>query len=1117
MSGDYSRDSFDGLRDYAGVFLQQGRAVLDSDWNEMVEMFERRIRAGTVDTIGRAVVPRETPIGFEINPSGGGFGIGRGRFYLDGMLLECHGTANFDGTDPTRPDPVFDRARIAEDGPVGVLDEMIAPEAGDYVDYAQQPYWPTPEDLPGEGAYLAYLVAWQREITPTEAPALLEPALGGLDTTTRWQTVWQVRALAGIGEATCETPDGELAGWAELVAPSTARLTTGTIDVEDPEDPCLVPPTEGYTGIENQFYRIEIHQVGTPPDDGSPPSQGDWRFKFSRENASVRAAVTVIATDAESLTLSRIGRDEVLRFRPGDWVEITDDHRELNHRSGQMLRVADVDAETREVEFENAVEADLVPSGVGDDTLAARHTRLIRWDQAGVIRLDDGNEWVDLDADGSDGLIPVPPDDRAIVLESGITVSFSTADGAGTWREMDHWRFAARTAGTQIEILRAAPPDGVQRHYARLAIVVPGAEDVQDDCRVFWPPEVVAGEGCACTVCVTAEGHNSGALTIQVAIDQVEPAGGTVCLEAGLYMLSEPVRIADRIAIRLVGQGLGTILVYQGAGGAVQVETAIDIKLERFTILAAPTDNPDGAPLPVHGVAAVNTGLLAIRRLAVLIASANPEDRFDFGIALDGTQLATKIEECVLIGPHAIGARSSYGLDEDGDQQFVAFAELRVLDCILFAGRSAVRFDRAAINIAAARLSRNLVLSTDAGLRINWAEIPAAGLSIDNSTVVANGSAMILSAGTMRVQDCEISGSGEAGGGILLIPNILPETLTDGQIVGNTIFDIAGAGISIGGAHDTLFIKRNIIRDCGQGAILTTPDASVRHLAIDNNSIERVGAVAGAGFAAGIALTAVESGQIVGNSIRGVGDPGAAGQNAVGIGVQGVGSVDISSNVLSDIGEAQGVSVSVGILAMPPFIGLSIAANRVIGDLEANEAQTDWRAIRIGPLIANPDLDQGNVGAPANGFVTALPVYEPTALVYFNVAGATWAASGGRFAVLLPAARSQITATGNHARSARSLAGAMVSIVDPGTAGMSFAGNQCDLQSGGGLREVVILGATRVSASGNTITHNTDATSLRIVTGRAGAATPLGNITSAGISVHPGGLPPPFEPLNLTA
>jgi hypothetical protein len=108
------------------------------------------------------------------------------------------------------------------------------------------------------------------------------------------------------------------------------------------------------------------------------------------------------------MTVSRIGRDRLLAFREGDWVEITDDRRELDHRSGHMLRVAVVHQETREIEFEGTIPADLIPGG-GGDTLAARHSRLIRWDQRGVIRREDGTAWTDLDAAASDGLIPVPP------------------------------------------------------------------------------------------------------------------------------------------------------------------------------------------------------------------------------------------------------------------------------------------------------------------------------------------------------------------------------------------------------------------------------------------------------------------------------------------------------------------------------------------------------------------------------------------------------------------------------------------------------------------------------------------------------------------------------------
>ena len=88
----------------------------------------------------------------------------------------------------------------------------------------------------------------------------------GVETSSRLQTVWQVRVLgeeAGAG-TTCGSPDAELAGWADLIAPSTGRLTTGTYEVAAVTDPCELPPTGGYRGLENQLYRVEIHDPGQP-------------------------------------------------------------------------------------------------------------------------------------------------------------------------------------------------------------------------------------------------------------------------------------------------------------------------------------------------------------------------------------------------------------------------------------------------------------------------------------------------------------------------------------------------------------------------------------------------------------------------------------------------------------------------------------------------------------------------------------------------------------------------------------------------------------------------------------------------------------------------------------
>src|SRR5512144_2984247 len=93
MSFDISRVTFDPWKDFFGVVMQQGRVQLDSDWNEWVAELQRRLQAGTMDTFGRAVVPRTTPDGFNILATGGALTIGRGRIYVDGLLAENHGAA----------------------------------------------------------------------------------------------------------------------------------------------------------------------------------------------------------------------------------------------------------------------------------------------------------------------------------------------------------------------------------------------------------------------------------------------------------------------------------------------------------------------------------------------------------------------------------------------------------------------------------------------------------------------------------------------------------------------------------------------------------------------------------------------------------------------------------------------------------------------------------------------------------------------------------------------------------------------------------------------------------------------------------------------------------------
>src|SRR5260370_15427626 len=220
-TGDYSRFTFDPRKRFSGVLEQQGRVQLDADWNEAVAIFKRRIRLQALDTFGPVGVAQlTTPEAFLISVVPGpplDLALKPGRIYVDGILAE--------------PFP----------------DETAS--------YLKQPFFPDPPLLPA-GDALVYLDVRKREVTHIEDPALLEPALGGVDTTTRTQSIWQLRVDSRPG-ATCGMTVG--------VPASSGRLSTEAIAPPTTDDACTLPPVAGYRGLENRLYRLEVHTRGPPP------------------------------------------------------------------------------------------------------------------------------------------------------------------------------------------------------------------------------------------------------------------------------------------------------------------------------------------------------------------------------------------------------------------------------------------------------------------------------------------------------------------------------------------------------------------------------------------------------------------------------------------------------------------------------------------------------------------------------------------------------------------------------------------------------------------------------------------------------------------------------------
>ncbi|MEA2142272.1 MAG: hypothetical protein QOI64_702, partial [Solirubrobacteraceae bacterium] len=701
MGADISRLRFDPLEDFSTVVLQQGRLLLDGDFNEYVAMLDRRLRAETCDLTsfgpdakhqGVAWVPRLTPDAFRVSATGGKLSIGRGRMYVDGLVAENHGRG------PLAFDPLLSERTGTADTP-----------------YDEQPYWPVPDALPANGPHLAYLDVWRREVTSVEDPDLVEIAVG-VDTTARTQTVWQVRLLANVpASTTCATADDDIPGWLDVISPSAGRLTTGPVKVDDKDDPCALPPSGGYRGLENQTYRIEVHEGG---------ALGKATFKWSRDNASVVQPVVEMRSPTV-LRLASLGADDVLNIATGNWVEILDDHYELGRRPGVMRKVT-IDDTARTVTFADPLPADLQPVDAQD--AAARHLRVRRWDQAGIVRDAGGAQLADLDAAGSTGLITVPasaPTPTQVVLERGVAASFAVAaGGSGVFRTGDHWIFVARTADTSVQALIDAPPHGVHHHYARLGVVT--FPDSETDCRRLWPPEQTGGDDhdCSCTVCVTTDPHS---ITLQQAIEQVRTSGGTICLAAGVYDLGAGVKIDHARSVRIRGQGTATVLVARGT--AVDVTSSYGIVLENMAIVSG-----------IEGTAAVRLRSVVATSLENLVVlSYNADGASGSAVELAGVGLLVALRHNILVGRVGIDA------GDKGERAGLLAAGLRIEDNVVVGLLSGIDVGGRSLYMHACRIAGNDVIGGRAAAIIaNGAVRPGGALEVARNRVVNAGAGIVV-------------------------------------------------------------------------------------------------------------------------------------------------------------------------------------------------------------------------------------------------------------------------------------------------------------------------------------------------------------------------------------
>jgi hypothetical protein len=466
MHGDFSRDSYDPTKNFTGVLMQQGRLIVDADWNEQHAIVLNYLRDLGADIIGwhggpdvtnsggATPIPTDGPFLVKVNSANDVVYSG-GRYYVDGILVNAT---------PAKPS-----------------DENNWPPV---VPIEQGTLGTSPAEL------FVFLDVWERFVPGYFPDDLLDPAFQGTDSCGRTKTVFAVR-IVGPDQAistpikdqnalrslkyeinidgtsvkrSIDAPRSKASGEAAL--PVLAAWTKS----ESPDrDSCNADENGGFLGPENQLYRIEVHSGGKDGKifwDGKPESSNSadaFTIKWSRNNGSVAFAAHLTGKTA---TMKGKWRDAGRAIRKQDWVEILADNGDV----GELAQVADVRIENGQVLIEFQASPTSKPGVV----------LLRRWDHRGRknFPLIQGAILVkqDSNATGTEpASVPIP-------LEDNLVVQLKLPADA-EFRAGDYWQIPARTATGGIiwpsensdpPAPKFIPARFVEHHYAPLALVTPG-------------------------------------------------------------------------------------------------------------------------------------------------------------------------------------------------------------------------------------------------------------------------------------------------------------------------------------------------------------------------------------------------------------------------------------------------------------------------------------------------------------------------------------------------------------------------------------------------------------------------------------------------------------------
>jgi hypothetical protein len=607
---------------YASVRLQEGRSLLDSDFNEGESLLAAARRRALLDVLGPKASPDE---GFSLGSTfsspfhppalhAGRDQLPVERILLNGQLTNVHGVVVRAGSiylggmrfELGEPERFATQRGFLQMKPSDVPHLERSP--------SPSPFSPRSPTSPDFGRFLDfyYLNAWEQAVTAVEDEELRERGLAGPDTSVRILRMRRVEVLGNLHPifGSCGAAFEELIRILELNAVfdrtsgelrSLARLQLVFQHPDQPTEcpPCTPDPGAQYLGSENQALRIMLTTARTFvwAFDAAAPL---YRIKVTGLGSPNPGSVLVKMLTPPKDQEHEPRRNRVVEIIPfgailegGEGLRPDDRHfQKIADEVGVFVRVAeDYDPTDKSFHLELGSRIQAIQDFVHQwDSRHPAASQLNLADPDSDARYFYMRVWHQAD-DPGDIEQPIAEDPNGHPLgDTGIIPVFHHAGRRG-----DFWVAALRVDTPQrivpFDLLSESSgvaPHGPRHFYAPLAVVQGDDDDVfsVSDCRV--PIRLATDRGCVTRTVGDGISSRGDFLSIPAAIASLPPDGGIIEVRPGVY--PGPIAITGRGHITLQGCGESTVIQTPGTGAGnalVHLDGASALTISNLRLQAA--------------------------------------------------------------------------------------------------------------------------------------------------------------------------------------------------------------------------------------------------------------------------------------------------------------------------------------------------------------------------------------------------------------------------------------------------------------------------------------------------------------------------------------------------